>query len=486
MVEQHEQQRAWSEQRAEALAWEARHRVEWERVDRKLRGVAARRAALDAEEAGLLRYGEELKLWRAFGYGSMLEYMERAMGYAPRTALERLRVARALRELPLVAEALERGALAHSAVRELSRVATAETEAVWLEAAGGKCLREIEAMVSGHRPGDLPTDPTEPRLQRRTITLEVSPETYDVWRRLHALATEEHGQRVSDDELITALYRRAYGPESRAGSPAYQIAIKQCPDCRRAHQFSGGREIEVDPRVVERAACDAVHLGSLDAAAPERATTTVTPRKRAQVLARDGHGCVVPGCRRNVGLDLHHIEYQCQGGSHALQNIISLCDLHHKSVHLGKLEIRGRAPDRLVFAFRGPRDRRNVTDDEPPRTEGGAGGASPAGDAHVGAGVGHLGAGPERHPPEGPFDFHAGPRGAGVPQLGAGPSATHQKAPLISIQVHGGAGAGARCHDSLSAFVISSPERARNRNRLSCSRRGAAVDRALESSRDDS
>jgi hypothetical protein len=361
--------------------------------------------------------------------------MERAMGYAPHTASERLRVARVLGELPLLEEALERGELAHSAVRELSRIAVPETCAVWLEVTQGKCLREIEAMVSGRRPGDLPTDPTEPRLHRRAITLELSPETYDLWRKLHALAAEEHGQRVSDDELIQALFRRAYdagraGTDARpgtasaaeaastaeptskadatstptaaivadvapadhgttatgavsgagkpaavavsisapgaAGSPAYKIALKQCPDCKRGWQYTGGRDIEVDPAVLECAECDAVHLGSLDATAPERATLTVTPRKREQVLARDGHCCTVPGCRRNVGLDLHHIEYRSRGGDHGLRNLTAICDLHHRAVHFEKLVIRGAAPDQLTFEFRKPRDRRNVTDDDAP------------------------------------------------------------------------------------------------------------------------
>jgi hypothetical protein len=120
---------SWKDHAATAEAWERAHAAEWTRVDGKLRGIAARRAALDAEEARLLRYAEEIKLWRAFGYGSLLEYLERAMGYAPRTAAERLRVARAIAELPLMADALEDAELAHSAVRELSRVAVPETEA---------------------------------------------------------------------------------------------------------------------------------------------------------------------------------------------------------------------------------------------------------------------------------------------------------------------------------------------------------------------
>src|SRR5215217_824615 len=244
---------SWADQAAAARDWERQHEAEWARVDQRLRSIAGRRAALDAEEAHLLRYAEELKLWRAFGFGSALEYMERAMGYSPHTAAERLRVARAIAELPLIAEALQRGELAHSAVRELSRVAVPDTEEAWLEAARGKSLREIEAMVSGHKPGHLPTDETEPRLHRKTITIEVSPETYDLWRKMHALAAEEHGQRLSDDELITSVFRRAYGgggeaPDGdRVSTPAYKIAIKQCPDCQRAWQYSGGRDIEVDP-----------------------------------------------------------------------------------------------------------------------------------------------------------------------------------------------------------------------------------------------
>ena len=406
--EEERRARSWADHAIAAEAWERQHEAEWLRVDGKLRGIAARRAALDAEEANLLRYAEELKLWRGYACGSMIEYMERAMGYAPHTAAERLRVARAIAELPLLAEALDQGELAHSAVRELSRVAVPDTEEAWLEAARGKSLREIEALVSGHKPGHLPTDETEPHLHRKTITLEVSPETYDLWRKLHALAAEEHGQRLSDDELLQSVFRRAYGDgractgeggrqgsESReASTPAYKIAIKQCPDCKRAWQYSGGRDIEIDPAVAECAACDAVHLGSLDAAAPERTTTTVTPRKREQVLARDGHCCTVPGCRRNIGLDLHHIEYQSRGGGHALGNLTTLCDLHHRAVHFGKLVIRGDAPDRMTFTFRKPRDRRNVTDDDAPTTPGASRSAVPPSPARADSSPGTSPVGP--------------------------------------------------------------------------------------------
>ena len=70
--------------------------TDWQSVDRALRTIAGRRAALDADEARWLREAEALQIWRPLGMVSALDYMERVLGYAPRTAQERLRVARSL------------------------------------------------------------------------------------------------------------------------------------------------------------------------------------------------------------------------------------------------------------------------------------------------------------------------------------------------------------------------------------------------------
>jgi hypothetical protein len=105
---------------------------DWRRVDRALRAIRRRRAVLDAEEARWLREAEALQIWRPLGMVSALDYMERVLGYAPRTAQDRLRVARALGDLPQLTAALAADELAFSAVRELTRVATPGTEAAWI------------------------------------------------------------------------------------------------------------------------------------------------------------------------------------------------------------------------------------------------------------------------------------------------------------------------------------------------------------------
>jgi len=73
---------------------------DWQSVDRALRTIAQRRAALDADEARWLREAEAIQIWRPLGMVSALDYMERVLGYGPRAAQERLRVARALGTLP--------------------------------------------------------------------------------------------------------------------------------------------------------------------------------------------------------------------------------------------------------------------------------------------------------------------------------------------------------------------------------------------------
>jgi RuvA, C-terminal domain len=329
--------------------------AEWQLLHERLRGIAKRRSALDAEEARYLREADGSRLWRRFGYVHMNEYLERELGYGPQVGTERLRIAHALAELPRIEAGLAEGALPYSAVRELTRVATRETERAWLDKVRGKSLRQIEALVSGRKPGDGPEDPTNPDLETRVVRLELAPAVFALLRQVQSAMADEHGGRLDDSALMEILCRQALEGGGRSERPAYQIAITVCESCDRGWQNGAGREIEVGPEVIERARCDAELLGSLTAAQPARVTTTVTPRLRRQVLARDHHRCTAPGCRSARNLDLHHIEYQRDGSEHELWNITVLCSGHHQQLHDGALVIRGKAPDALEFVWREPR-----------------------------------------------------------------------------------------------------------------------------------
>jgi hypothetical protein len=336
--------------------------AEHEVLDRRLRTYASQRAALDAAESFDLVRAFDLRIHIVFGCATFLEYMERRLGYTPHTARERLRVARALVSLPVTAAALAREALTYSHVRELTRVATPDTEQAWVASAVEKTSTEVEEQVAGRAPGDLPSDPERPNLRPVGVHVKLPTDVFALWREARRGLAEERGGEVSDADLMETLCRRLLDPGTGVEGPAHQIAYKQCPGCRRATVNGAGRELDIASPVFERAACDARNLGDLDEARPQRATTTVTPRMREQVFARDGHRCVVPGCRAARNLCIHHLIAQCDGGPHELWNCVLLCSGHHAALHDGLLVISGRAPHDLAFRWTyGPPSRPGAT-----------------------------------------------------------------------------------------------------------------------------
>ncbi|MCA9678458.1 MAG: HNH endonuclease [Myxococcales bacterium] len=326
---------------------------DWRQLDRQLRGIARRRAALDAEEARWLMLAQQTELHRRFGYATLLEYLERTLGYGPRAARERLRVASALQVLPATAAALARGDHAYSAVREVTRVCREDTERAWLDAVAGKTVHEIEAMVAGRKPGDLPGGPVDPEEVRKTLSFEVSAETFAVWRDARLALELERGEPVSDDEVLRTLcLDRLAGAGARgrtAGRAAYQIALMVCPTCERATQDGGGAAVEVPARVAARARCDARVVGRVDGDRVEKATATIPPRVRAAVIARDHGRCRVPGCRSSRWIEVHDVRPRAHGGPHTMDNLICLCGGHHDAVHVGRLRIERAASGETVF-----------------------------------------------------------------------------------------------------------------------------------------
>ncbi len=328
----------------------------WREIDRRLGTLARQRCALDAEEARWLRAAARCRIWQQVGCASLLDYLERRLGYGPRAAQDRVRVAFALEELPALADELERG-MPYTAVRELSRVATRDTEHDWIAACRGKNVHEIERAVAGHRPGSRPSDPGEPELAGRRLPLEdIRPATQAAWREARHKLQAARGTHVSDDELLAALcgvyLEGAKTPDDdvNAGRAKYQVAVTVCDRCQQGWRDGAGRTFPLDAADTERALCDAQHLGALDGE-PARATQDIAPRVRRFVVRRDRGTCRVPGCRSAANLELHHIVPRSRGGSHQASNLIQLCDGCHTAHHRDLIDIAGTS-DKLVVTRR--------------------------------------------------------------------------------------------------------------------------------------
>ena len=350
---------------AEAASFHVRDTAterDWVRAHTALTRIARDRAAADAEEAVWL-----LVAWRSrthvhLGYGSFSEYVERLFGYSPRATREKLRVAEALDGLPRATRALELGMLSWCAARELTRVATPDTETTWLEAANGKTTRELERLVAGKRPGDLPPQPGDPEPPRRHLLhFEVTPETFATFRQAMQALRRAAGGHLEDDALLLAMARQVLGAPGD-GRTIHRIAYEMCPACGQGAQLAAGERVPVGAELLAMAACDGERIGAHSLPANEnqtpqtteaqgasatpathvgRARQAVPPALRRAVLLRDRHRCRVPGCTNTHYVDVHHIRPRAEGGRNTLENLITLCTAHHRATHRGELIIEG-------------------------------------------------------------------------------------------------------------------------------------------------
>jgi HNH endonuclease len=340
----------------------------WQRAHHALSRVARRRAALDAEEGRCLLAALRAAAHVHLGFGTFAEYVERLLGYSPRSTHEKLRVAEALERLPALSRALDEGALNWSALRELTRVANADTEREWLEFSRGKTVRQLQDVVAHAKPGDGPDSPRTPGPRRHVLRFEVAPETLALFREA-SMHLRRHGDRAFDDDaLLLAMARSVLGGPTDEGRASYQVTLSVCSECGRTEQRANGQLIEVGPEIAAMASCDAQHIGSVQhvgnmdnveapandnpgdsdsdsdsapvrAHARARAQQTIPPAVRRAVLQRDHHRCCVPGCKNAAFLDIHHIQPRAEGGSNDPANLRSVCGAHHRAVHRGQLVI---------------------------------------------------------------------------------------------------------------------------------------------------
>jgi 5-methylcytosine-specific restriction endonuclease McrA len=114
----------------------------------------------------------------------------------------------------------------------------------------------------------------------------------------------------------------------------YQIVIHRCDKCQTATLPTAAGRRRLSLAETAAIACDArvLELG-------RRNRSTIPPAMRRAVLARDGHGCQVPGCRHVQFLEVHHIVPRLVGGDHSPENLVTICSSCHRLLHKKKLEV---------------------------------------------------------------------------------------------------------------------------------------------------
>jgi 5-methylcytosine-specific restriction endonuclease McrA len=104
--------------------------------------------------------------------------------------------------------------------------------------------------------------------------------------------------------------------------------MHQCPDCQKATVQTARGELTLSSEETARLQCDAQIS---EPGHPNR--TTIPPKTRRLVLARDRHRCQTPGCPNTHFLEIHHIIPRTRGGTNDPENLTTLCSACHVLVH---------------------------------------------------------------------------------------------------------------------------------------------------------
>jgi hypothetical protein len=359
--------------------------AELDRLGDEIAELAVHLSAATARLLDLIREFDARGGW-SHGFHSCAAWLTWRVGFSPLTAREHVRVARALSSLPLLAEALRRGELSYSKVRELTRVALPETEPQLLALGRAGTAEHIERVVRAWRWMDDKAEAREAARQHASRSLQVYPDadgTVRIRGRLApevgalllkalAAARETLYQRRREQmpeadpptleqqqaDALALLADTALHHELDPGAPGerYQVVVHVDAAVLADTETPGQSVLEDGGRVPagtsQRLACDASRVimrHDADGRVVEvgARTRTIPPALRRALQHRDG-GCRFPGCGVRVGQG-HHIQHWAQGGPTMLSNLAILCRRHHRAVHEEGFQVERQGDGELQF-----------------------------------------------------------------------------------------------------------------------------------------
>ncbi|MDA0977691.1 MAG: DUF222 domain-containing protein [Proteobacteria bacterium] len=380
----------------EIVAANRQRRAECAVLEQQILTLAGQINAMNYRFLELLHQFDEKGGWEVDGVKSFAHWLNWKCSIGTVAAREKVRVARALPGLPLIAGAFRCGEISYSKVRAMTRVATAENESLLLEYARYGTAAHIEQICgryqrcrqlnSGneHCPEEprcstwqdddgmvhihvvLPADEGELVIQAvEKMLAQVRAEQENVSAETEPEDVENVSAETSRLEPFDFPANRAFSlariaehylastnsAGSMPSSDRYQVVLHvNANEQHRDHVITGGpccylaQNRFLSPQVARQLACDATLTvvseddegNVLDIS---RRSRRISRAMRLALAIRDG-GCRFPSCHQTAWTDAHHIHHWADGGATSLDNLVTLCRHHHRLLHRGDFAIR--------------------------------------------------------------------------------------------------------------------------------------------------
>jgi hypothetical protein len=322
----------------------------------------------------LIREFDERGGWVQWGSSNCAEWLAWRCDLSIATAREKVRVARALKTLPLICEAFATGELSYAKVRAMTRVAHRDNEQALVEFALWHTATHVADRCRELRCGSEASIDTAARAyagrslrirrdrqrEMMTITIDLPVDTGELVEK--ALDKAREGQLsnqgdIPDIEDASWSTRQAdafvgvvtgflsgdgHGDDkdTSASNDNYLVTIHVDQSALAGNDGRSAIPIES----VRRLCCDSHAVVLTEGQDGEPLSigrkTRIIPQAIARaVRARDGHQCTFPGCSHRRYLHCHHVKHWSKGGETSLDNLLLICSKHHTLVHEGGFNI---------------------------------------------------------------------------------------------------------------------------------------------------
>ncbi len=331
---------------------------------------------------------QESGLFYKLGYSSITQYAEVNFGFHSSKTYEYLRVARSLPGLPQTTERFNEGRISWSAVREVTKIATTETEEEWLDYAKKHSLWRLRAEVQDtlEKKRDRPRSDKfgMPNLPVK-LGFNLTMEEHHIVQMAFQKVGDELRRSLSSDKinsgaiepktvLLFMAQRMLETDPCSCGSPKcrvekkdsiYTILYRICGICKEAHIMTTEGPVEVPREHITRIEGESKKVEitreeevsskppSDSQGAPPKIDRPNTQKLVEKVITRDGGVCANPCCRREVGLQGHHIVLRSEGGATELYNEITVCAYCHALIHRGLLIVKVDSKGEIHWSRKG-------------------------------------------------------------------------------------------------------------------------------------
>jgi hypothetical protein len=315
--------------------------------------------------------------WSDSATQSCAHWLNWKCGIALGAAREKVRVARALENLPRISAAMASGALSYSKAREITRVGNSSNEDYLLMIAGHGTAAHVERLVRAYRrcqeAEELSREQRQQQNRRISFrydddgslvltchlpaeggamimkALDIAVESLPIHEDVPAGTSKQivpYSARRADALACIAESFLAHDVLESPGTDRQQIVVHVAAETLR-HGSAGCCEIEHGPSIpaetARRFSCDACVVSLVEDEDGEplnvgRKRRVVSAPLRRLLTARD-KGCRFPGCCNARYIDMHHIKHWANGGETKPSNLVSLCRFHHRVVHEGGFNV---------------------------------------------------------------------------------------------------------------------------------------------------